>query len=366
MGEPMAIKLLIPDLPSANEVFPYLQRIDASRQYSNFGPLVRELEARLAITFAPGLDCEAITFSNCTDALVLWLNSLELPPGARVAVPALTFVATGLAILNAGLIPVLIDSDRHSWIATPDIAAQVARSGGFDAILAVATFGAAHDPLAWAAFALEHGIPVLIDAAGAIGNQVPAVGVDVAYSLHATKTLGAGEGGFILTTEPARAARLRQLTNFGIVPEEGSVFAGTNAKMSEYHAAVALAALDRWPQRSALRRQLSQRYIRRFDNKLVLQQKNPDDVYSLFVGLLPPGCEARQVRAALAGQGVETRSWYVPTLDQHPVFDGRFEAVHLPNTEFLRERLIGLPFHPFITDGELDYIESALREVLRG
>jgi dTDP-4-amino-4,6-dideoxygalactose transaminase len=362
----MAIKLLVPDMPTADDLLVYLRRIDANRQYTNFGPLVRELEERLESTFAADTGCRAVTFSNCTYALTLWLQALDLPLGSRVAVPALTFPATGLSILNAGLVPVLVDSDALRWVVTPEIISEIHSYKSIAAVLAVATFGAAHDPKPWVDFSQRHGIPVLIDAAGAVGNQLSATGLDVAYSLHATKTLGGGEGGFILSTNLERLKRMRQLTNFGIVPEGGgSLYVGTNAKMSEYHAAVALASLDRWPVQANLRRLLYQRYCKEIGDLLSLQEKSSEGVYSIFVGLVPSANHLTRALSGLARAGIETRRWYLPTLDQHPVFGGRTELACLGGTEAIRERLIGLPFHPFLTDRDLLEIVAVLRNSYR-
>ena len=106
------IPLLIPDMPLAEELLPWLKRIDATRWYSNFGPLVRELEGALIGMFALRNDkaLHLTTVSNCTAGLELALIALDLKPGSRVLVPALTFVATATAVIRAGHVPVIADS----------------------------------------------------------------------------------------------------------------------------------------------------------------------------------------------------------------------------------------------------------------
>ena len=167
------IPLLLPDMPLAEELLPWLKRIDATRWYSNFGPLVRELESALIGMFAERSDksLHLTTVSNCTAGLELALLALDLKPGSRVLVPALTFVATATAVLRAGHLPVIADVDPHTWLLTPAIARAALAREALDAILPVATFSCPHEIEGWNAFIAETGLPVVIDAAAAFGNQ---------------------------------------------------------------------------------------------------------------------------------------------------------------------------------------------------
>lgn len=192
------------------------------------------------------------------------MTALDLPPRSRVLLPALTFVATATAVLRAGHLPVLADVDAQSWLLTPEIALRAAADGKVDAVLPVATFGAPHAMAGWHDFERDTGIPVVIDAAAAFGSQwLDAPTGTAVFSLHATKCLPAGEGASWCRTSRSLIAKVRQLTNFGInlnpaagVPVGMLARIGTNAKMSEYHAAVGLASLATWDTRAALRRAL--------------------------------------------------------------------------------------------------------------
>ena len=118
------IPLLIPELPSVAELQPYLERIDAARWYSNFGPLCREFEGALAGMFIAknAQPVRVTTVSSCTLGLELALRALDLAPGSQVLLPALTFVASATAVVRAGLVPVAADVDPQSWLLTPEIA----------------------------------------------------------------------------------------------------------------------------------------------------------------------------------------------------------------------------------------------------
>src|SRR5262249_19336682 len=113
------------------------------------------------------------------------------------------------------------------------------------AVMPVAPFGRPIDGARWDAFRADTGVPVVIDAAAGFDSLIPGP-TPAVVSLHATKVLGTGEGGFVVSTDAALVRRVRIASNFGIDPNRQSVIAATNAKMSEYHAAVGHAALDEW------------------------------------------------------------------------------------------------------------------------
>src|SRR5690606_7349335 len=98
------IRLLVPDLPDADMVLPYLREIDAAKWYTNFGPLIARLEGNLAAIIGISTS-HAVSVANCTLGLELSLAALNLPHHARVLVPALTFAASATAVLRAGFLP---------------------------------------------------------------------------------------------------------------------------------------------------------------------------------------------------------------------------------------------------------------------
>jgi len=119
----MKYPLLVPTMPTAAQLHPYLQKIDDNRWYTNFGPLNSELEARLGHALQVKEQGLAITsMAECTAGLELALQAHGLPAGARVLTPSLTFVATGTAIVRSGHTPVFADVDPASWILTPAVA----------------------------------------------------------------------------------------------------------------------------------------------------------------------------------------------------------------------------------------------------
>jgi dTDP-4-amino-4,6-dideoxygalactose transaminase len=113
-----------PKLPSAERLAPYLRQIDEARFYSNFGPLVQRLEARLAHRF--GLPVEGVTtVANATLGLALALGALEAPVGSLCVLPAWTFIASAHAAVMAGLVPYFVDVGAANWALDPDGVAEM-------------------------------------------------------------------------------------------------------------------------------------------------------------------------------------------------------------------------------------------------
>jgi len=369
-----------PRLPPAEVLLPYLRRIDAARIYANWGPLNTELEARLAGRF----DAAVVTVSTATDGLVCALRAtLEDKPAAQrrglCLMPAWTFVATAHAAIAAGLTPCFLDVEEASWSLAPDRVADALlrvlaqRPPGWPdqpvaAVLAVAPFGRPLDPAAWDDFAQRTGIPVVIDAAAGF-DALAVARAPTVVSLHATKTVCAGEGGFVATTDADLARRVKRTANFGFFGARIAEVAGLNAKLSEYHAAVALASLDAWEARraeymgagQALRAGLEPLGCRFLDG--FAEQW----VGSTCVLRLPPGRHAHDVAIALGLEGIATRAWWGggcqanPAFAQCPRMPG---AESLPATLRLADSTLGLPFFPDIGRSEIARIVAAMAAVL--
>lgn len=360
-------------MPLAEELLPWLKRIDATRWYSNFGPLVRELESALIGMFAARSDksLHLTTVSNCTAGLELALLALKLKPGSRVLVPALTFVATATAVMRAGHVPVIADVDPHTWLLTPAIARAALARAALDAILPVATFGCPHEIEGWNAFITETGLPVIIDAAAAFGNQWECGQTTLVFSLHATKSLAAGEGGMVVSRDFDLVARIRKLSNFGInldpheVTPVGQVeMAGSNAKMSEYHAAIGLANLAKWPALAASRVEVYARYAGRLGEVAGLNprwQRVPAQTVRTLMCFRVRSAGLREaIEVACATAGIETRRWYLPPLNRHFAFATLPVSGSVREADQLFDELVGLPFHSGLSAANLDAITSAV------
>jgi len=357
------IPLLIPDLPSAQELLPWLERMDRARWYTNFGPLVRELETTIARHWpAPP---QVVTLNSGTASLELGIAALDLAAGGKVLTPAFSFPATAAAAMRNGLEPLFADVDPHSWQLTPDLARAAARRHRLALVMPVATFGSPVCADAWDDFADDTGIPVLIDAAAAFGNQAIGERAAVAFSFHATKPFGIGEGGALVTRDAALAQRVRRLSNFGFAQALAQE-AGGNAKLSEYAAAVGLAQWPRWLAGRAPRASLwasCRAALDALPGVASQQGYAPGQAPATLTVRLP--VPAQGVLEQLAAAGIETRRWYCPALHRHPAF-ARFApaAGALPVTGQLASHTLGLPWFPGITHAQCAAVYAALAGVL--
>ncbi len=233
----------------------------------------------------------------------------------------------------------------------------------------VAPFGRPIDGAGWRAFRDRTGVPVLVDAAAAFDAAAldPEAWADLpaAVSLHATKTLGVGEGGYLATTDSELADRLRQHTTFGFFGSREAAFPATNAKISEYAAAVGLAALDAWPHTRGRWMRAAQ-LVKIALSPLPQIRFQPgwgvDWVTSVCVVQTPEGAADRVV-AALADAGIETRRWWGRGCHAEPAFADCARTA-LPVTERLAASTVGLPFAVDLGPAEIERIAAVLRHAL--
>ena len=358
------IALMRPRLPSAEKISTYLRTIDETRQYTNFGPLLRRFELRLAETMEVPED-RLVAVSSATSGLMLALSAVRKTKGAFCLMPSWTFAATPSAAAAAGLTPFFADVNEHTWALTPALAEAAMEKvpGTVAAVIPVAPFGAPIDANEWAEFARRTGVPVVIDAAAGF-DSVQHGPVAVVLSLHATKPLGIGEGGLVITANGAEAALVRSLSNYGM-PAGIAGQPGFNAKLSEYAAAVGLAALDEWPQARANFAALTATY-RDFIENIPEMSRSPGFgggwVSSTCNVRLP--CTAAPVAANLKSKGVETRRWWGVGCHLHPAF-AECPRADLSVTETLAERTLSLPFYRDLGDDNVGRVMAALAEALK-
>lgn len=355
-----------PRLPGADAVLPYLRRMDDSRQYSNFGPLLREFEARLAMRFEAAT--QVVTCVNATQALTLTLQALDLPKGSLVAMPAYTFVASAHAVIAAGLTPWFLDVDGDDWMLRPDTVrnALATAPGPVSAVMPVAAFGAMPDLDAWKTLRDDTGLAVVLDAAAAF-DQAQDADLPTIVSLHATKVLGIGEGGFLATRDADLAARVRRLTTYGFQGSRISVIVATNAKLSEYACAVGLAALDNWDadRLNYLRTARLMRAAMTFLPQVRFQPGWGIDWVTSVCSVRVPDGSADAVERTLEDMDIQTRRWWGEGCQTSLAF-ADCPRQNLSVTNVLGRSVIGLPFAIDMNDRDISRVAAALATALAG
>ncbi len=357
-----------PLLPSTAALSPYLRLIDESRIYSNFGPLVLKLEARIANRLAVDPAC-LVTVANATVGITLALQAVlegRQTTHGYCVIPSWTFVATAHAVVAAGLTPFLIDVDEESWQISPQsvIAVQDRIDKPILAVVPVAPFGYPADVKAWDRFTEKTDIPVVIDAAAAYDSvevgETPSV-----VSLHATKVLTAGEGGFVASWNSGLVRDVKMRSNFGFCGSRSAHAFGTNGKMSEYHAAVALASFDAYDETRRRLQQTSLVYRELLADSNVVSFQNgfgSDWVSSVCVTRLSH-YDQTKVACHLASHGIDTRQWWGMGVHDHPAFS-RLPRSELSATKTLSAETLGLPFFSDMSRPTLKYVCDHLLEAL--
>jgi dTDP-4-amino-4,6-dideoxygalactose transaminase len=364
---PADIPVALPLLPRWDELASWVQQIDRSRVYTNRGPLGNELEARLASHYGclPGSDAVCLTASG-TLGLVASLLALDLEPGSICALPSWTFVASADAVVAAGLVPYLLDVDLDSWALAPEhVEAQIANMPRPPSvIMPVSPFGAPVDVRAWELFARDSGIAVVIDAAAGF-DSVVASSLPTVVSLHATKTLGVGEGGFVVCTDQRLIKRLRQITNYGFSSMRVSHRLGLNAKMSEYHAAIGLAQLEKWraTRRTWLRVARFYRDAFRDHPQIEYLPGYGEDWIGSTAVFRFIGHSAADVAERLRRYNVDSRRWWHRGINHHPAF-AHTAAGTLDNAECLADEVLGLPCYLTLRTGSMRAIVDAVRKII--
>lgn len=354
-----------PKLPSADALLTYLRQIDENRYYTNLGPLVRTFEKRFAGWVDIG-EGDVVTASNGTAIMELAITALDLPPESYVILPSWTFIATAQAVTRCGFKPFFADVDSESWAITPDIVRAALKKcpGPVSLVLPVAAFGLPLDVASWEAFMDETGISVLIDAAAVSPLEVKVSDKVIStLSLHATKVLNAGEGGLLLYKNPEFNTRVREMSNFDLLHPEGVSRASGNSKMSEYHAAVALASLDEWDEVARDFMRVAKRYHENLENEELVTLRPGYGTLrfnsSCIVETKTPVNPAR-----MADLGVAVRHSWRQGCYREPLYQNAART-DLPVSEHLAAHTTGLPCFRDLSDADIDKVCAILLAHLR-
>jgi dTDP-4-amino-4,6-dideoxygalactose transaminase len=359
-------------LPTAERLFPYLKKIDASRWYTNRGELVCELERRLSLRFGGRSDI-VVTAASGTSAIE---GAILAGPGRATAerplalVPAYTFVATAFAVERCGYTPYLVDIEPDNWMLGPERLSDHPLLPQTGLVVPVSAYGRPLRQKAWQDFQDRTGVPVVIDAAAAfeavIADPNGMIGrIPIALSFQATKSFSSGEGGAVVWSDVEGLSRVVSSLNFGFRRSRASEASGSNGKMSEYHAAVGLAALDEWEAKAAANRAVAAAYRRatvaRGMADCVIAAPDIASNYALLAA--DSLGEASEVIGELAANRIEHRLWYGLGLHRQPYLASA-AADPLPVADDLAPRLVALPCFEDLAAETIDRIAACLARVL--
>ena len=292
---------------------------------TNDGPTVRAFEEQVAARL--GVQ-HFVAMANGTLALEAAVRAL-FRPGSIIAMPSFTFVAVATAVVNAGCVPRFLDIDPATWTASWCHAkTMLARVTGF---LVPNTFGVSPNHK----FSVL-GLPVVYDNAEGFGTHQGMWGSLDAYSFHATKVVNTAEGGGVATNDDGVATLLRQWRNFGFDGSGGVSCVGTNAKMSEFHAAWGLLSLGDELDEKLSRRELLDAYRKNLQGIVTFQQGNP-----LQCVVLVENRDA--VARALEAADIDSRPYFYPIHRMEPFQKYVEPDMPLAATDYIAARALALP-----------------------
>jgi dTDP-3-amino-3,4,6-trideoxy-alpha-D-glucose transaminase len=332
------------------------------------GDEVRRFEEELADWW--GVE-HAVGVASGLDALELGLRCAGVAAGDRVLTTPLTAFATTLAVLRAGAVPVYVDVDDSGGMDLELAAAALDRDAGIRAVLPVHLYGHPLDPDALRRLGEAFGVAVVEDCAQSAGAErggrpTGAAGTVAATSFYPTKNLGAyGDGGAVLTDDPAIADRARILRNYGEDGRFNHVELGLNSRLDELHAAMLRSAmlprLDRWLRRRAA---VAARYRAGLEGSSLrpVAAAAGESAHHLFPVVCDGDPAAARARLSEAGVGVG-RHYPVLCPDQ-PACD-RVGATFgdLANARAVAARELSLPLHPHLCDDDVQYVLEVCRSV---
>lgn len=337
---------------------------------TNDGPLVQELEARVA-AYLGARHCVAM--SNATAALEVAARALGLR--GEVIVPSYTFVATAHALQWLQLKPVFADIRESDHCLDP-AAVERAITPQTTAILGVHLWGGACDIAALDTLSRRHRLQLLFDAAHAFGcayegRMIGTHGRCEVFSFHATKFFNTIEGGALVTNDDdvARAARL--MRNFGFVGYDAVASVGINAKMSEVSAAMGLANLDSLPALVDANRANLEAYageLQGLDGLSLLRPRPGRHNFQYVVVEVAPQCALSrdELLAVLWAENVVARKYFWPgchRMEPYRTLDPAATA-RLPVTERVAARVLVLPTGTAVDAAAIRAVGGILRAAL--
>jgi dTDP-4-amino-4,6-dideoxygalactose transaminase len=348
--------LMRPIIPTFDMVSRYLIKMDQNHVYSNFGPLSFELEERYAKFF--GVIPEKVVL--CSSATIGLLGAVSTSTSHNIVAPAFTFVASIQAIVNAGKKCIFEDINP----ATMELDLTRATIDSNTSFLYVLPFGTGINLSKF-----NEKSEFIIDAAASIhafeGNLDKLQEKHlIAFSLHATKVLGIGEGGVVVFGDIERAKVFRNWINFGFSTERISINYGLNGKLSEVNAAYGLAALDNWENEKK-----EWREARDLANQIIPENNIVSDIsvksfanpyFNIYIN---NNVALDQFKKILSDNNIPSRKWWSDGCHRMPAFQS-FYNKDLPITDKLAKNIVGLPFYRKIKEEDYSKLKGIINTLL--
>ncbi len=365
---PDGLPLVRPSLPDVPALARRIEAVLDSGMLTN-GRTVRELEETAATYLGVG---HVVAVASCTTGLLLVLQATGV--SGRVVLPSFTFAATAHVVHWVGATPSF--ADVHARTLTLDPADAAARLDGAEAMVATHLYGTPAHVEALEELATSTGALLVYDAAHALGSRrrgrpVGGFGNAEVFSLSPTKVVVAGEGGLVATDDGALAEACRIGRDYGNPGDYDCLFPGLNARMSELHAAVAIASLRGLDDRVARRGELVARFRRGVEGLPGIGfpevEAGDTSTFKDMALLVDPGAlglKVPQLAASLRAEGVDSRRYYWPPVHRQKAY-AHLPAPDppLPVTDRVAERVLCPPLWSHMTDEQIDRLAGAVGRI---
>lgn len=343
--------------------------IDSTRYI--MGPKVAELEEQIAeyagAKYATGV-------SSGTDALLISLMAMDIGPGDIVITTPFSFFATAGVIARLGAIPAFVDIDPDTYNLSPTallkwFESETEKRNKVKAIIPVHLYGQCVDMDPIIAIAGRYNIPVIEDAAQAIGARYPSktgtkkagtMGTMGCFSFFPSKNLGAmGDGGMVVTDDAAIDEKLKNLRNHGAKPKYYHALIGGNFRLDSIQAAILLVKLPHLDNWHSMRQKNAAYYDENINvkgiKKPLVAYKRESHIYNQYV--ISVAEKRDELRKFLAEHNIGTEIYYpVPFHEQECFRSLGYKSGDFPNSEYAAKHTIALPIYPELTTEMQDYV----------
>jgi len=348
-------------LPDINKYKKYLDTIYQNGWITNYGPLVQELEKRLAEYLGVR---NVVLVANGTVALEIAYRTLGLD-GYAITTP-FSFVATTSSLVTNGLKPIFVDIDPETLNINADNIEKYI-TPNTQVIVPAHIFGNVCDVEKIAAIAKNNNLKVIYDAAHAFNVKYKTQSVlnygDIStLSFHATKLFHTIEGGALIINDDRLVEKARYLINFGIENAESIPELGTNAKMNEFEAAMGLCMLDEVELLLDKRQKIYQMYIKELKGFVQFQKMNidADYNYSYFPIILESEEQMLLLQQKLHEDQIYPRRYFYPSLDTlHYIEPKQYCQI----SRVLSMKILALPLFPELTKNDQEHIINIVKKV---
>jgi dTDP-4-amino-4,6-dideoxygalactose transaminase len=328
------------------------------------GPRTAKFEERFAQVCGVK---HAIATTSGTTALHVALLAHDIGPGDEVITTSFTFIASVNSILFTGAKPVFVDIDEETFNLDPALIER-AITPRTKAIMPVHLYGYVCDMDALQSIADKHGLVIVEDAAQAVGatykgKAAGGFGTGV-FSLYATKNVMSGEGGMVTTNDDTLAGKCRLIRNHGMKRRYYHDMLGYNFRMSDLHAAIGLAQMDRLAGFTEKRRANAAYLNARIESVVTPKVKDGyDHVWHQYTVRVDGGRDRDAAVKQLSDAGVGTGVFYPVPAHQQGYIRDLLGDVSLPVSERLATEVISLPVHPQLSQADLDTIVTEVNKL---